>query len=35
MVIEMAAYENESVGDTLARARKGRDFISSLLPAHP
>jgi sugar phosphate isomerase/epimerase len=35
LVIEMAAYENESVGDTLARARKGRDFISSLLPAHP
>lgn len=31
LVIEMAAYENESVGDTLARARRGRDFLSSLI----
>lgn len=33
LIIEMSARENESVADTLARARGGRDFLTRLLPS--
>ncbi len=33
LIIEMAAGDNESTADTLARARRGRDYLTSLLPA--
>ncbi len=32
LIIEMSARENETVVDTLARARAGRDFLFNLLP---
>jgi len=32
LIIEMSARENETVADTLARARKGREFLNHLLP---
>ncbi len=32
LIIEMAAGENESVTDTLARARRGREYLMRLLP---
>jgi sugar phosphate isomerase/epimerase len=35
LIIEMSARENESVNDTLARARRGRDFLASILKAEP
>jgi len=35
LIIEMAARENETVADTLARARAGRDFLAHLLPTTP
>lgn len=35
LIIEMSTRENESVNDTLARARRGRDFLASLLDAEP
>jgi len=31
LIIEMSARENESVADTLARARQGREFLSRLM----
>jgi len=35
LIIEMSARENESVNDTLARARRGREFLASILDAKP
>jgi sugar phosphate isomerase/epimerase len=35
LIIEMSAREKESVNDTLARARRGRDFLASILEAEP
>jgi sugar phosphate isomerase/epimerase len=35
LVIEMSAFENESVADTLARAQRGRDFLSRLTTSYP
>ena len=35
LVIEMSARSNESMESTLARARRGRDFLALLLAAHP
>jgi sugar phosphate isomerase/epimerase len=35
LIIEMSARENETVADTLTRARRGRDFLSNLLPSNP
>lgn len=32
LIIEMSARENETVADTLTRARRGRDFLAHLLP---
>lgn len=32
LIIEMAGSEQETTGQTLARARKGRDFLAKLLP---
>jgi sugar phosphate isomerase/epimerase len=32
LIIEMSARENETVADTLTRARRGRDFLANLLP---
>ena len=32
LIIEMSARENESVNDTLARGRRGRNFRTHLLP---
>ncbi|MDI1313713.1 sugar phosphate isomerase/epimerase family protein [Prosthecobacter sp.] len=34
LIIEMSARENETVADTLTRARQGRDFLAHLLPAN-
>jgi len=33
--IEMSARENESVNETLARVRRGREFLASSLGAKP
>ncbi len=33
LIIEMSARENETVADTLARARQGRDFLTNILEA--
>jgi sugar phosphate isomerase/epimerase len=35
LIIEMSARENETVADTLSRARQGRDFLARLLPTNP
>jgi len=35
LTIEMSALENESVNDTLARVRRGREFLASSLGAKP
>jgi sugar phosphate isomerase/epimerase len=35
LIIEMSARENETVADTLGRARQGRDFLAHLLPINP
>ena len=35
LIIEMSARENETVADTLTRARRGRDYLADLLPTNP
>lgn len=35
LIIEMSARENETVADTLTRARNGRDYLAELLPTNP